>query len=337
MVRHRLALLLVFACCVSAEMFAQIGGQHAFEFLRQPFHARIAALGNDNISSGKDDVNMLVSNPALMSQMSNRSLGFNYRFVSVNAHLAYVSYVDSIPLTSGKWGVGIQHLNHGTFEGYDDAGNPTVDFTAADISLGGYYAQQVSNFSFGSGIKWVYSQMAGLGQSALLLDLASSFIHPEQDLVVAATVSNLGFFTSRINTDEQASLPFDIKLGASYKPQYMPIRFSVTAYRLANWELVYYEPNLDPDLKPGTVDNIFRHMVFGSELILSKAINLRLGYNHLVRRELALDEHGLLTGFSFGGEFKTKRFVFAYARSIYHTAGGGHTFSIISNLNYFIN
>lgn len=316
---------------------SQIGGNRAFEFTHLPFHARTAALGNANISSGIQDVNMVVNNPSFLPHIENRSLAFNYQVLALNTHLTSVAYVDTLPNLGANWGLSIQHVNHGKFDGYDDVGNPTVEFSAADLALVLSVGKQVQSFSVGTNLKWAYSQMAGMAQSAILVDLASSFVHPIQDLVVALLVTNLGFYTGQIEGAERANLPFDIKIGTSFKPEHMPFRFSITAHRLYEWEQVYFEPQNDPEDRPGFTGNLFRHLIFGGELLLSKSIHLRAGYNHLIRRELILEDYGFLTGFSFGMSFQTKRFSFAYARNIYHVAGGGHTFSIHTNLNRFLN
>jgi hypothetical protein len=35
----------------------------------------------------------------------------------------------------------------------------------------------------------------------------------------------------------------------------------------------------------GFADKLFRHFVFGTEILLSKAFQVQLGYNHLTRQE----------------------------------------------------
>jgi hypothetical protein len=333
----RLLLTLLLCNFYASVVQAQIGGQRAFEFLHLPFNARTAALGGANISAGYDDINMTLSNPSLLPGVTAGALSFNHQVIAMQAHLSSVAYADTLSRWGGMWGVGVQNLTYGRFEGYDDLGNQEDDFTAGDVAISLLYARKVENFNIGGGLKWAYSHMQAYAQSAILMDLSGSFVHPTQDLVVAMAVCNLGFFTGRIDEAGPINLPFDVKLGASFKPQYMPFRFSITAHRLFEWELVYHDVLQDGDEKPGFVDNTFRHLIFGGELLLNKNVNLRMGYNHLVRREMSLSEYGFLTGFSFGFLIHTQRFSLAYARNIYHVAGGGHTFSLITNINRFIN
>ena len=72
-------------------------------------------------------------------------------------------------------------------------------------------------------------------------------------------------------------------------------------------------------------------VVFGAELILLPNFQLRVGYNHMLRQELKLEDAAGGAGFSFGFMFKVKRFEFAYSRALYHVAGGSNTFQINMN------
>ena len=59
-------------------------------------------------------------------------------------------------------------------------------------------------------------------------------------------------------------------------------------------------------------DNFFRHFVFNGEFLFGKteSFRLRLGYNHLRRKELSLENQFSLSGFSFGVGFKVSKFNF---------------------------
>ena len=88
--------------------------------------------------------------------------------------------------------------------------------------------------------------------------------------------------------------------------------------------------------EPGFGEEVFRRMVFGTELLISPNFQLRLGYNHLLRQELKLENAGGGAGLSFGFMFKVKRFEFAYSRALYHVAGGSNTFQLMINTSELI-
>jgi hypothetical protein len=84
--------------------------------------------------------------------------------------------------------------------------------------------------------------------------------------------------------------------------------------------------------KISLADNLFRHAIIGTEILLSENFHLRLGYNHQRRRELALANIKGLVGYNMGFGMKIWRFHVDYAYSSYHLAGGSHYFSATSNL-----
>ena len=51
--------------------------QTVYNFLRLPVSAHVAALGGDNITIADDDASLLLHNPALASNVSDRSLSLN--------------------------------------------------------------------------------------------------------------------------------------------------------------------------------------------------------------------------------------------------------------------
>jgi hypothetical protein len=74
-----------------------------------------------------------------------------------------------------------------------------------------------------------------------------------------------------------------------------------------------------------------RHLVIGAELVLSKNLHLRGGYNFLKRRELLLEGYKGMAGLSFGVMLRVKRIEFSYANAAYHVAANVHNFTVILN------
>jgi len=118
----------------------------------------------------------------------------------------------------------------------------------------------------------------------------------------------------------------------------MPVRFSITVYNLYEGNLAAFNPdeNGNEGEETGTADRIFRHFTFGTDLIIKPNFNLRIGYNHLRRKELQLNQNPGTSGFSFGFMFRLKSFEMAYTRSNFNIAGGANNFTISSNLKGLI-
>jgi hypothetical protein len=336
---------LKFVILFSLPVQAQIGGQEVFSFLRMPTTARTMGLGGVNISSGwEQDVNMAAANPGLLSKEQSGVGSINYLPVYGGIQHTQVAY-NQIFKGSGVFGANLQYLNYGKLDETDAAGNVIGSFQVSEYALGITHARTSGAFSVGMTLKLAGSNLANYSAYAVMADLGGVFKHPQHDLTFALTVKNLGAVFKRYAPDSQLLLPLDVQLGGSFKPKNMPVRFSLTAQRLTRFDIAYNDPaqNFQLDLNGNRIpkeisfaDKVFRHFVFGAELILSKNFNLRGGYNYLIRRELRLDNTSGGAGFSFGLMLKIKQFEFAYSRGGYHAAGGANCLTLSVNTKSFV-
>lgn len=317
--------------------YGQIGGQRSFEFLNVPTNARTAGLGNVNISVKDQDVNLAIQNPALANSEMHNHVSANYILYLADLKYSSLTYAREFDRL-GIWTAGLQYMNYGTFDGYDAAGSSTGTFKAGEFALTVGHSHQVGPFALGVNLKFASSSIAGYSANALMVDLGGVFEHPKKDFNVALVFKNLGLVLGDYTSQSNSTLPFDIQIGTSFKPEHMPIRFSVTAYNLYQGDIAYFDPSGDGEPgkeEPGTVDKIFRHFALGAEILVSKNFNLRTGYNHLIRRELRLQQTSGGAGLTFGFVFRVKSFEMAFSRGLYNVAGGANYFTLASNLNSF--
>lgn len=335
--------LVIFLSCTGEKAWAQLGGNSPFSYLRIPVSAREAALGTVNITSQQEDISMALSNPALMDSTLNGRLMFQYQ-----AYLAGISDFSVAYGIGSKWGgdwfAGLRYLDYGQFDGFDNTGASTASFTGNNFILQGGYARAQGNFRMGVQLKLAGSQLDGDHELALLGDLAVAFIHPSEDLKVALMVKNIGAFLQHYPGGVQEEMPWDLLLGASFKPEHMPFRFSLTANRLNNWNITYYEPPVNTssssvfdntEKAPGTGEEILRHLTLGSELILNDHLQFRIGYNYLIHKELKLESGGGGSGLTLGLLFGIKRFQFSYSRLLYHAASASNFVQVQTNIKEF--
>jgi hypothetical protein len=320
------------------QMDAQFGGQRSFQFLNLPSTARSASLGGVNVSSWDQDVQMFLSNPALLDSMVDRHAGLTYQSLVADISYGTLTYVHDFE-TPGIWGVGIQYLNYGDFQGFDPSGTPTGSFNGSEFVLLLAYARPLGLIQLGADLKIMASALAGYSATALLLDIGGIFRHPEHDLTVGLTFRNMGVVLSDFTETSESELPFDVQLGVTYRPKHMPFRLSLTGYNLGLVNEILFDPTGTGEGTPtevGTFDRIMRHIAIGTEVLVHRNFNLRLGYNHLVRQELRLAETSGGAGLSFGFLLRIKKFELAYTHSIYHTGGGYDYFTLVTDLNSFI-
>lgn len=330
------AKLLLFILLLVGQLQAQIGGESSYEFLNIPHTALVSGLGGMNVSLADKDVNLLFNNPALVGEQLHGNIGFNYLAYLGGINLSSVTYAHYLN-DVGTIGGGVQYLNLGSVDTYDASGNLTGTAQSGEINTNFTFSHQVNSFRLGGGVKWVSSTIANYQSNALLFDLGGVFVHPEKDLRIGLVVKNMGVVLTEYSSTSKSTLPFDVQVGVSYKPEHMPFRLSLTGYNLTTADVSYFDEDATFAIdKPTGFDKVLSHFVIATEVVLGKNVNLRVGYNHLIRESLRLEDYRGLNGISLGLEVKVKKIAFAYAHGGYHAAGGINNFTISTNMYQFV-
>lgn len=320
----------------------QIGGSKSFAFLNIPSNPTISALGGINIGKIQRDPNSFLQNPALLDTSENNLLGVNFLPYLGGIKYTSVAFVKSIK--KQPFGIAIQHLNYGDFQQTDASGNVLGKFIVNDLALTLSYAHRQGNITFGGNIKFANSIVENYSASAILFDFGGIFQHPKHELIYGITIKNLGISIRSFTPNDTPDLPIDVQMGVTFKPKYMPIRFSFTAHHLYKYDISYLDKNIvKKDLsgniienKISTIDNLARHFIVGTELLLNKNFNILFGYNHLRNQELSQQNVGGFSGFSIGFLFKTKFIDLSYSYSGYNTAGNLNSFGLVCDLGKII-
>ena len=319
----------------------QIGGRRVFPFLDLPAGAQQAALGGTNVSARNDDPTMLFANPALLNPEMDGRLSLSYVAYLADIRQSTAAYVFNTP-KAGRFGIGVTYLNYGQLESYDAAGNSLGTFGVNEYTVGVSDSYTKGKFTFGATTKLAVSSIAGSRSFAGVGDAGVVYKHPTQELTVGLAVKNAGYQFSPYPGSDRGSLPLDVELGGTIKPEHMPLRLSLTAHHLQQWDIQYLDPNQrgQPDAnnvvkKPTKSfgDNLARHFTASAALVLSKNLNLRVGYNHLQRRELRLDNTSGSAGLSFGFMLKISTFQIDYTHATLQAAGSSEYFTLARNLD----
>lgn len=328
----RKLLLISLGLTIAANSFAQFGGRNSYEFLNIPANARLAGLGGVNVSLANRDVNFFFNNPALVTDSLAGYGSAGYTFYTGDIGQATFAYAHKFN-TIGTVSFGVQHLSYGEIEGYDPTGAEIGSFRSGETALVISKSHTVSAFTFGINLKGVFSNLAGFRSNALLLDMGGIFRHPKQDLTIGLVIKNFGFVLSEYSNTSETTIPFDVQAGITFKPQHMPLRFSLTAYNLAYPGKAFADPN-DTEEEPGTLGKVMQHVNFGAEVLLHRNVNILLGYNVLRQKELRTDNQG--SGITFGAGIKIKAFDIAISRTGFSVGNGAFSFTVAANLNKMI-
>jgi len=329
----------------------QIGGRDSYRFLQMANSARINALGGANISALNDDVSSVMYNPGLLNSDMHQALSFNHQFYFAGIQSGYFAYGHHL---GGEKDItlhtGFQYINYGDFRWTDEFDQTYGTFGAGEFAWTvGASMQVYDRLRVGSNVKMINSNMESYSSFAIGMDIGALYEIEEQNFSIGMAISNIGGPLSKYTDTGTIAMPYDVRLGISKKLSKAPFRFSITAHNLHRWNLTYDNPesverntlfaDTEPEDNPTEIfiDNVFRHLIFGSEILIGKQENFKIfiGYNHFRRRELSVLGFRGFNGFSAGLALKVKKFEVGYGFGTFHLAGSSHQLSISSNLQRF--
>ena len=325
----RFLAFIFFNLLVGFSSFSQVtGGQSSFSFLQLSNSAKVAAIGGDNVSSFGTDPTMVYKNPALLTkEMSNIASMNVSSYVSgvKNSTAQYVFDHSKI----GPVSVGLNYINYGVITRRNEGGTNEGEFFANDFVLHTSKSFQQDNFSIGFTPKIASSFIEKYSAVAIATDIGGAFKHPSKDFVIGMTIQNIGLVMKNY-TEAKSKLPFNVSAGFSAKPKHMPLKISVTAHHLQQFDIVYDDPNNrnqsvfvsdSVEYKVPLGAKILRHFTIGGEFIFHENFNVRVGYNFQRRRELRLDDKSGGAGFSFGMMMKIRGYQFDLTKVYNNYAG----------------
>lgn len=318
MIRKSTILFLLFCLGFASFVKAQ-ESQTVYNFLRLPESAHAAALGGDNISIIEDDATLALSNPALLSSVSSRTvtLGYMNYMSGVGMYTAGYTHVINDKATVGGT---IHYLNYGKLKEYNEYDQEMGTFNPSDITFEGLLAYTLtSRLAGGVGAKFIYSKMGYYKSTAAAIDLGLNYYDPNLDLSVSLAFKNLGGQLSAYNEDFE-SLPFEILLGGTYQIKNSPLRVSLTFCDLNHWDYAF-----------------LRHACIGLDVKLIPQFYIAAGYN--ARRAYSMKTTDLTSnsdsshgaGWNFGAGILLERFKLNFSYGKYHVNSSSLMFNLAYN------
>jgi hypothetical protein len=301
-----------------------------FGFLNVTASARTSGLGGVNVSLTDRDPVSFLSNPATVSDSLSGMASLNYQFYVADIGHSAFTYLSQFG-RAGLVGIAVDHFSYGAFEGYDASGNPLSDFNASETAIVLSKSHQINNFRLGVSLKGAFASMASYRSSAMMVDIGGVFIAPNKSWQVGLLLKNAGFIISDYTETSDSGLPIDVQVGATIKPQHMPFRFSLTAYRLIGSEAVEYTQNTWTS--PSMLQKVLRHFNFGGEILLHRNINILLGYNYATHQELRLENAGGSAGLSYGFSARIKAIEFVFSRRTFVASSAGYAFTLTTDVD----
>ncbi|MBR6445746.1 MAG: type IX secretion system protein PorQ [Prevotella sp.] len=306
------------ALLLSAAFVAAQESKTAYNFLRLPVSAHEAALGGENISIIADDASMIFSNPALLSNVADKTIGLNYMNYMEGVNTASATF-NRVVGDKAAWAVSGQFLGYGTMREVDENNVQTGEFSAKDFALSGYFSYFLTErITGGITAKFIYSNIGSYNSAAVGVDLGLNYYNPENEWSLSLVAKNLGGQIDAFD-DEYDRMPFDLQAGVSKRLVHTPLRFSATFHDLGHWDYKF-----------------IKHVALGADLLLSEQIWVGVGYNFQRARQMSIlssidqeeSSHG--AGFTLGAGLSLQRFKLGVAYGKYHVSSG----SILVNAAY---
>ncbi|MCB9261482.1 MAG: type IX secretion system protein PorQ [Flavobacteriales bacterium] len=340
---HLTFLLLIF--CSGA--FAQLGGSYSFGFVNIDPTARTAALGSSLLADFGNDIGTAYHNPSTLNPKMNNmaALSYNNYLADINSGFAgYVKTIKNFGTMSGT----MTYNDYGYFDKTDETGAIIGRFWANDyifqVGYGNVW-QQDDRFTYGINFKFLYSVYEKYVATAFAFDFAGAYHDTARLFDMAGIVRNLGYNVIPYQ-DIRVDLPLDLQFGISKKLKHNPLKFTAVAHNLQRFDISYVNTNArnkNIDLETGEVlnqkvsfgDKMMRHLNVGAELVFSDNFQVRGGYNHQRRKELAGETYKGSAGFSWGLGIAIKKFKLDYAMVTYFPGLNVNYITVSKNLSDF--
>lgn len=324
-------------CTVS---HSQIGGKSVYQFLNLITSPRQAALGGKVLTIYDYDVNQAMYNPATINAEMDNHLSMNYGSLFGEVTYGTANYAYTYDRHLQTFHAGVNYVNYGNFEGYDENGNYTSDFTGSETALSFGYAFNVPNTDvyLGANAKLISSTLESYNSFGGAIDLGALYVDEYNDINIALAIRNIGTqFTTYAGTRE--NLPLEIMAGISQELEHVPLRWHLTLENLQQWNLAFSNPARaegtidggESEEKVSFFNNALRHVIIGAELFPEKAFNLRLGYNFRRGEELRILDQRNFSGISVGFGLRFNKIKFDYSYSRYTLAGNTSLFGLTIN------
>ncbi len=290
--------------------------QNAYNFLRLPVSAHVSALGGENITLVEDDATLIFHNPALIQNVSDRTLNLNMMTYMQGTITGSASFVKAWG-ERATWGISGRYMDYGKMREMNELGEETGTFGARDVALAGTLSYGLTErISGGVTVKMAASYMGNFNSLAALVDLGLNYFDDEREWSISAVARNLGGQLDAFEDDFER-MPLDLQLGVTKRLLNSPLRLSVTLVKLNDWEY-----------------GIGKHFVFGADLLLGDQFYVAAGYNPLRVSEMKISSgdgssaHG--AGLSLGAGICLERLKLHLAYAKYHVSAS----SLLINISY---
>ena len=298
-----------------------------FNFLNLPVSSHSTALGGKNISLVEDDISLALQNPALLTGVSDKTIGFSFMTYMQGCNTGAAAYSQQVG-ARGNWGVHARFVGYGSTKETLVSGEIVGEFKPLDLCIAGQYSHLLSDrWAGGVTAKFIYSHYGPYTSCALATDLGLNYYDEDADFSFSLAARNLGGQVKSFG-NKRDHLPADLEMGFTKSLGHAPIRISVTMVDLTRWTSDDYFTT-GKKLKGGSI--FMNHFVLGAEYLITDRYYVGMGYNFRRGYEMTAAGSSHAAGLSFGGGVNLKRLKFGIAYAKYHVSAPTLAFTVAYN------
>ncbi|GGG50018.1 type IX secretion system protein PorQ [Bizionia arctica] len=328
---------IVFLLLTCTFVSAQVGGETTYQFLNLVASPRQAALGGKVFTNVDYDVSQALTNPATINPEMDNQLAVNYTSYLGGISYGTAAYAYTWDRRTQTFHMGVNYVNYGSFDGYDEDGNSTGSFTGNEAALSFGYAAQLgySDFYLGGSAKLITSKLEQYTSFGAAIDAGLIYINEDLEFQATLVVRNAGIqITTYAGLNEP--LPLEIAFGMSQTLEHVPLRWHLTFENLQEWPISVSNPaRAETDLEgnqtqeeSGFFQNVLNHTILGAEIFPEGAFSIRLGYNFRRSQELKIIDQRSFSGISAGFGLKLNKLRFSFTHARYSSAGNANFFGL---------
>lgn len=310
----------VLACCIPVFYMTAVNAQSlesSFEFLKLPVSAHSASLGGHVVSVEDPDPTLFLSNPALLTNNTERTLGLNAMSWFSGTTVTGAQFCNRFDERS-VWAAHARYVNYGRMDQTNGIGEKTGTFTAKDMALGLSWAYMLTNqLSGGVTANVISSRYASMTSVAIGVDLGLYYTDPDNNISAGLALTSMGGQIKAFENTLQ-KLPVDLCAGITWSPEHAPLRFTVSMDNLTHWnsEDFYFAQDQNATFS----EILKRHISAGMDLNLTERFHISAGCNLKNRSELAGQGSRGFTGFTLGTGLRLGRVTFEVSYGKYQVS-----------------
>lgn len=337
---NRTLVILIFY--ITNNVFSQLAGESTYQFLNISSSPRQLALGGKIITNFDYDVSQALYNPSVINSEMDNNLSLNFFNYFADITYGNAAYAYTLDNRGNTIHFGLSYINYGDFEGYNELGEPTNNFTGNEAALSVGYANKIESLPlyYGLNLKLITSKFEQYNSFGLATDIGFYYRDKNLMLDIGLVFRNIGSQIKAYNNIYE-KLPFEVDLGISQLVENAPIRWHITIENIQKWPIGLSNPSrlitdLDGNIteeKVSFMNDLLRHVIIGTELFPESIFNLRLGYSFRRGEELRIVDQKNFSGLSFGFGIKFNKLRFNYSHARYSSASNVSFLGLQIDLN----